>query len=114
MIKKICLLVFLTIFLVNVVSATEERDIFIIDNEGNTQYKYQIVSAVDEGYYIEAQDLSLVVPENATNLKFYDSSGIIKGIYSYSDEGYKIYNVRTKQIEYNEPYEVGFIYDLTL
>ncbi len=110
---KILLITLLFILMLNSVSALyEERDIFIIDSNGDTQHKYQLVGSVEYGYHVEAQDLVLSVPENVTNLQFYDSYGKISATYEYTEEGYKVYTVRTKEIEYNEPYEIGFTYNL--
>ncbi len=110
---KLLMTALVFILMLNCVSALyEERDIFIIDSDGDTQYKYQLVGSVEYGYYIEAQDLVLLVPENSTNLQFYDSYGKISATYEYTEEGYKVYTVTTREIEYDEPYEIGFTHDL--
>ncbi|MCF7798509.1 hypothetical protein K9M74_01250 [Candidatus Woesearchaeota archaeon] len=92
----------------NVVLADVERDIFIIDEDGKTTYKYQYGAAVDYGYYLESQEMTLLVPQDYDNVKFYDSDGAITGTYDSEYLGSDIYVVKTKEIEYNEPYEIGF------
>jgi hypothetical protein len=110
--KIILHLILAIILLSNLVLADVERDIFIIDDDGTTTYKYQYGAAVDYGYYLESQDMTLLVPQDYKNVNFYDSDGSITGTYDSEYLGSDVYTVTTKEIEYNEPYEIGFTANL--
>ncbi|MBT3298242.1 hypothetical protein HN385_04910 [archaeon] len=90
-----------------------ERDIFIIDSDGGVTYKNQYVMAIEYGYYYESMELPFPVDSNYTNLEFYDSYGEIEGDYSETNEyAIDLYHLTTEEIEYGEPYEIGYTVDL--
>jgi hypothetical protein len=107
--SKLLIITLISLFLFsNIVLADVERDIFIIDEDGTTTYKYQYGTAVDYGYYLESQEMTLVVPQTLEDVKFYDSDGSITGTYDSEYLGSDLYTVRIKEVEYNNPYEIGF------
>jgi hypothetical protein len=112
--RKTYALIFLLVFIstTGFVSASDERDVFIIDKDGNTKYQYQTLFASDYGYYIEAQSVELGVPENVTNLKFFDSYDELIPTKITSEREFNTYTLNIKEVEYGNPYVVGFSYDL--
>lgn len=104
-----CLMIIST----SIVIATEERYSFIIDQQGNTKLRYQVVLSVDEyGMYLPGFDMTFTPPEEAPNLEFFDSSGKITPKFLGTEEGFAIYEKYVPDIEYNDPYQIGYQYDL--
>lgn len=112
--KIIILCIFIVLIISPVISAYQERSIFIVDSNGNTQYKYQLIVAVDQGYYIPGQSIDLVVPINSTNLKFFNNNGEVNPTLKTQsiENETKTYSVVMNQVEYGSPQFIGFTYDL--
>ena len=109
--EKILILFFAMIIFSSIVLAYEENYIFIINEEGNTQIKYQIIlSAMPTIYYFPSSGIVLPIPENSKNLSFYDSYGRVTPVFKENKEGYDYYYVATKKVE--SQYDFGYIYDL--
>jgi len=110
--EKILILFFVMIIFSSIVLAYEENYIFIIDEEGNTELKYQTVLTVLPGYYIPGSNATLIIPKEAQNVEFYDNQGKIYPSLLDTKEGYNFYYIITKKVESDKPYEFGYIYNL--
>lgn len=108
----LCLCIF--IFSQFVFANEIERDIFIIDETGKTTYKYQYVTAVEDGYYLESFNLPVGIMPESKNLEFYDSDGAVsvRKTDEVDEEGFEYYNIRVQQTQYNKPRAVGFTHEL--
>ena len=90
-----------------------EHTIFIIDENTNLTYRYQYeIQVTDYGMYLPAFTTELYVPSEAQNLTFFDNYGKVNAKKTYSEDGWDVYEVRTKDAEYNEEYAIGFEYKL--
>ena len=108
----ITVLIFVQLFSFVIADAEYENHIFIIDGDGKTTYRYQYtIQITDYGMYLPAFTTELYVPEGE-NAKFFDNYGNVSAKKTDNYEGYDVYDVRTKEIEYNEEYGIGFQYVL--
>ena len=114
MIKKLSLVcLILILLLASIVFASEERYTFLIDEEGNTKLRYQAVLSVSSPeMYLPGFTMTLSPPVDVSHLEFYDSNGKINPRKAGTEEGYDIYKQNIPDIDYNQPYQIGYQYDL--